>query len=131
MYFVYVFFVFKQKTAYELRISDWSSDVCSSDLRPAPAASVPVRRENFHSGLPHSLHRDCRRRQGSACGHPLVRCCSAPARLKWRYCSAPVRPSIDRKSVVSGKGVSVRVDLGGRLYIQKKKHEKIIHKKKT
>src|SRR3546814_12695806 len=27
-----VFFFFKQKTAYELRISDWSSDVCSSDL---------------------------------------------------------------------------------------------------
>src|SRR3546814_5726425 len=26
------FFLFKQKTAYELRISDWSSDVCSSDL---------------------------------------------------------------------------------------------------
>src|SRR3546814_11938118 len=29
---VYVFFFFKQKTAYEMRISDWSSDVCSSDL---------------------------------------------------------------------------------------------------
>src|SRR3546814_4755871 len=28
-----VFFFFKQKTAYEMRISDWSSDVCSSDLR--------------------------------------------------------------------------------------------------
>src|SRR3546814_20199931 len=28
----YCFFFFKQKTAYELRISDWSSDVCSSDL---------------------------------------------------------------------------------------------------
>src|SRR3546814_3835200 len=28
-----IFFFFKQKTAYELRISDWSSDVCSSDLR--------------------------------------------------------------------------------------------------
>src|SRR3546814_3156373 len=27
------FFLFKQKTAYEMRISDWSSDVCSSDLR--------------------------------------------------------------------------------------------------
>src|SRR3546814_19219987 len=27
---------FKQKTAYEMRISDWSSDVCSSDLEPAP-----------------------------------------------------------------------------------------------
>src|SRR3546814_5937645 len=29
---VYIFFFFKQKTAYERRISDWSSDVCSSDL---------------------------------------------------------------------------------------------------
>src|SRR3546814_1187395 len=37
MYFIVsslccVFFFFKQKTAYEMRISDWSSDVCSSDL---------------------------------------------------------------------------------------------------
>src|SRR3546814_2693478 len=30
--FTVVFFFFKQKTAYEMRISDWSSDVCSSDL---------------------------------------------------------------------------------------------------
>src|SRR3546814_9324648 len=30
-----VFFFFKQRTAYEMRISDWSSDVCSSDLRAA------------------------------------------------------------------------------------------------
>src|SRR3546814_9699440 len=29
---LYLFFFFKQKTAYEMRISDWSSDVCSSDL---------------------------------------------------------------------------------------------------
>src|SRR3546814_10617484 len=29
---MFVFFLFKQKTAYEVRISDWSSDVCSSDL---------------------------------------------------------------------------------------------------
>src|SRR3546814_1149833 len=33
--FVMIFsFLFKQKTAYEMRISDWSSDVCSSDLEP-------------------------------------------------------------------------------------------------
>src|SRR3546814_13516481 len=32
------FFFFKQKTAYELRISDWSSDVCSSDLRQIDTA---------------------------------------------------------------------------------------------
>src|SRR3546814_2700772 len=31
-YLVVFFFFFKQKTAYEMRISDWSSDVCSSDL---------------------------------------------------------------------------------------------------
>src|SRR3546814_1113435 len=30
-----IFFFFKQKTAYEMRISDWSSDVCSSDLAKA------------------------------------------------------------------------------------------------
>src|SRR3546814_2570991 len=30
--YVSIFFFFKQKTAYEMRISDWSSDVCSSDL---------------------------------------------------------------------------------------------------
>src|SRR3546814_4021163 len=30
------FFFFKQKTAYEMRISDWSSDVCSSDLPDVP-----------------------------------------------------------------------------------------------
>src|SRR3546814_9645906 len=29
----FFFFFFKQKTAYEMRISDWSSDVCSSDLQ--------------------------------------------------------------------------------------------------
>src|SRR3546814_3382137 len=32
---MFCFFFFKQKTAYEMRISDWSSDVCSSDLRAA------------------------------------------------------------------------------------------------
>src|SRR3546814_6047178 len=31
-----LFFFFKQKTAYEMRISDWSSDVCSSDLGVSP-----------------------------------------------------------------------------------------------
>src|SRR3546814_5214997 len=46
-----VFFFFKQKTAYELRISDWSSDVCSSDLAaqrhcdPARAGQPAARRD--------------------------------------------------------------------------------------
>src|SRR3546814_16873377 len=41
---VFLFFLFKQKTAYELRISDWSSDVCSSDL---PNQAQPTRNRGF------------------------------------------------------------------------------------
>src|SRR3546814_1618928 len=39
---IFVFFFFKQKTAYEMRISDWSSDVCSSDLelKKSPAGQT-------------------------------------------------------------------------------------------
>src|SRR3546814_12524524 len=36
------FFFFKQKTAYEMRISDWSSDVCSSDLDRTPRIEAPT-----------------------------------------------------------------------------------------
>src|SRR3546814_4599998 len=60
-----VFLFFKQKTAYEMRISDWSSDVCSSDLgqqrrvpptaadrcqRPAPQAQVAFQLRNPRVG---------------------------------------------------------------------------------
>src|SRR3546814_20403511 len=44
---VVYFFFFKQKTAYEMRISDWSSDVCSSDLAPHRVQG----RAAPHSGL--------------------------------------------------------------------------------
>src|SRR3546814_3987454 len=37
-----IFFFFKQKTAYEMRISDWSSDVCSSDLSVAAEGDIIV-----------------------------------------------------------------------------------------
>src|SRR3546814_10034083 len=37
------FFFFKQKTAYEMRISDWSSDVCSSDLRARAPAHIALK----------------------------------------------------------------------------------------
>src|SRR3546814_2328192 len=36
-----LFFLFKQNTAYELRISDWSSDVCSSDLQSSHDSTCP------------------------------------------------------------------------------------------
>src|SRR3546814_5025828 len=52
------FFFFKQKTAYEMRISDWSSDVCSSDLGLGPVADMaPVERTGRleDAGLGHHL----------------------------------------------------------------------------
>src|SRR3546814_2642197 len=46
-------FCFKQKTAYEMRISDWSSDVCSSDLNRSPAdAFADILRASYGAKLP-------------------------------------------------------------------------------
>src|SRR3546814_3459475 len=45
----YMFFFFKQKTAYEMRISDWSSDVCSSDLLLAIVTDLKERGIAFRS----------------------------------------------------------------------------------
>src|SRR3546814_7362475 len=56
--FCWYFFFFKQKTAYEMRISDWSSDVCSSDL---PGGNPELLRQ-----VPLMLRRYRARRQGLA-----------------------------------------------------------------
>src|SRR3546814_2605255 len=48
---LFIFF-FKQKTAYEMRISDWSSDVCSSDLTTPPIASTTDRPTNPDTATP-------------------------------------------------------------------------------
>src|SRR3546814_20522155 len=58
------FFLFKQKTAYELRISDWSSDVCSSDL------GTGIRKERKHgtSGQTSDAHGAKRRRRLNGVG---------------------------------------------------------------
>src|SRR3546814_9481387 len=46
-----LFFFFKQKTAYEMRISDWSSDVCSSDLlRVKPSDNTAAAVLHFETG---------------------------------------------------------------------------------
>src|SRR3546814_2146851 len=51
-----VVFFFKQKTAYEMRISDWSSDVCSSDLTLGQAHSFVHTLANIYPALRHGLH---------------------------------------------------------------------------
>src|SRR3546814_4787234 len=43
--FLFFVFFFKQKTAYEMRISDWSSDVCSSDLSGVVPSSFRLLRQ--------------------------------------------------------------------------------------
>src|SRR3546814_1148012 len=76
-----VFFFFKQKTAYEMRISDWSSDVCSSDLRVDNGSVMPGRQDcrfrppqhrvetSHHAGSVRNV--DCREDEGCC---PLYRC---------------------------------------------------------
>src|SRR3546814_8045007 len=54
------FFFFKQNTAYEMRISDWSSDVCSSDLKLIVMSGASIKFTPATSARPHSrLRSDC------------------------------------------------------------------------
>src|SRR3546814_1138709 len=57
---VCIFFFFKQKTAYEMRISDWSSDVCSSDLFTCTALAVVIAPDRL--GTPVATERATTRR---------------------------------------------------------------------
>src|SRR3546814_6823117 len=59
------FFFFKQKTAYEMRISDWSSDVCSSDLHGDGGGNRAVRLPAGLSGDPASVGGDRQRGEGA------------------------------------------------------------------
>src|SRR3546814_18833026 len=105
-------FFFKQKTAYEMRISDLSSDVCSSDLL---ASRHPI----VCHGLSLSLG-------GTG---PLDETFLGKLRRFLDAHRVPIysehlsacSDAQDRTSVVYGKSVSVRVDLGGRrMFTQKK-----------
>src|SRR3546814_9883259 len=53
MFYLVCFFFFKQKSAYEMRISDWSSDVCSSDLRDEMISNPTL--PSMHGGILASL----------------------------------------------------------------------------
>src|SRR3546814_15665678 len=92
-----------------MRISDWSSDVCSSDL--------PIRGSRRSTA---SIITRIRWATASCCGAPTI----SPTLRKRKSASCGRRPPrdrthTDRKSVVEGKSVSVRVDLGGRRIIKK------------
>src|SRR3546814_13106307 len=126
-----------------MRISDWSSDVCSSDLsrsvltpplpegaaswtglRGAASALAIAQLAQQHSQLivalaaneqhAYQLEAELRFFLGELplVHHPTVKCCRTTS-------SRRIRKSSDRKSVVSGKSVSVRVNPGGRRIINK------------
>src|SRR3546814_5696995 len=91
-----IFFFFKQKTAYEMRISDWSSDVCSSDL-PGRGAGRKAAAKLPQLGLPHKACPVGRHSGGAVAGRrPL------PA-TDYLLLGGPrqaLAPQLDRKSVV-------------------------------
>src|SRR3546814_17466547 len=138
-------FCFKQKTAYEIRISDGSSDVCSSDLIRAASVRLPSDTasplSHYGDRRGHTQQRRVRMtsesRRDPLKDHLLTPENSAFIIIDYQ----PIQVSsirsmdqeemvftivstataavnynlpIDRKSVVEGKYVSVRVDLGGR-----------------
>src|SRR3546814_1781253 len=76
LWFYLFFFFFKQKTAYEMRISDWSSDVCSSDLI---GASLPVITGDAPKGSRPDLTRCIARSEERRVGKECVSTC----RSRW------------------------------------------------
>src|SRR3546814_16518276 len=103
-----------------MRISDWSSDVCSSDLASWRALNLAWWYNDHSEFFYRHIHGD-----------------KDTFHLAWRRARTPyAMPPFpieslegDRKSVVKGKSVSVRVDLGGRRSIKKKldKHKQDIN----
>src|SRR3546814_19067342 len=95
----------KQKTAYEMRISDWSSDVCSSDLLARRDAQPRLDQVQ----VIHIVDLDAE----PVCTHALDPSAAAAA-------TGVLGDHQDRTRVVQGTRGSVRVDLGGRRLITKK-----------
>src|SRR3546814_11849498 len=84
-----------------MRISDWSSDVCSSDLGAV-----------LMTGEPEAVRADCRVQEVyTGTGTPVV---------TGRAAAGSAAAATDRTSGVSGKSVSGRVDIGGRRIINNK-----------
>src|SRR3546814_12162552 len=131
-------FFFKQKTAYEMRISDWSSDGCSSELESSsrsppssvcdagccaagkPCAADPCGRRFDYHAHPRAQHPGGDGLLGEARGRWAQRTLVTGGGDAG---SGYQRHREDRTSVVEGKSVSVRVVLGGCRNLKKKKEK--------
>src|SRR3546814_18772016 len=131
-----LFFFFKQKTAYEMRIIDWSSDVCSSDLDAHEprlrSGEESARTQNGRGFDPRPLRGGSRTRslpvdaaRADPQDYPVRQLCARRLGLRAAHDQGiPLRlrpASRARTSGGSGKRVSVRVEPGGRRTIKKKK----------
>src|SRR3546814_19199479 len=115
-----------------MRISDWSSDVCFSDLGPSAADFLNTADESMIADAIFALGEEPKaRRIARAIVHarPIERTGQLADIVRKATGPRPGEPedpatrtfhAIDRQSVVSGKGVSVRVDIGVRRIITKK-----------
>src|SRR3546814_14050103 len=142
-------FFFKQKTAYEMRISDWSSDVCSSDLGVAVDRVLDRRHHDHEVDRQLHLHRrDERADDGGAAAHVVLHLLDAALGLeidaagvegdaladqRERLGIAAAIPAPhhqvrtggrsardrERKGLLEGKRCSVSVALGGYRIIKK------------
>src|SRR3546814_4367741 len=104
----FFFFFFKQKTAYEMRISDWSSDVCSSDLPKGPKCDSPCVEVNHGQTLfSGSSRADCRvrrRRPLGPCSRGGVRCFSQHGGAACRSSTGPWQRCTQAEGAGAGDG---------------------------
>src|SRR3546814_16736675 len=105
---VLYFCVFKQKTAYEMRISDWSSDVCSSDLPSLTAQMRALGQVGIGSVADLSAALQVARASAGTADEAANNIATLLQKIK------------ERKSVVEGQSVSVSVDVGGSRLIKQK-----------
>src|SRR3546814_2485266 len=111
-----VCFCFKQKTAYEMRISDWSSDVCSSDLTWDVSGNASYVKNKI---LELPFNGNEKNRQGGFQAYD-----PSQGKVVW---VGGLQEGQDRKSVVKGRSVSGSVDLGGRGLMKKNNYTKYRH----
>src|SRR3546814_16292712 len=126
LYLFIYFFFFKQKTAYEMRISVWSSDVCSSDLASLERTMAILARqiEDNRERLAEQIDTLMAMGDGVASRLGTLRDDVEQEIASVSLHSRQLETSTgDRKTVGEGKSVAGRVELGGGRAIKKKKQK--------